>query len=139
MEQRRLRGQLIETLKILRGHSCLDPGRAFSLCTDPTRNHGFNLEVPRFRTNKYRVLWNSLPSEVVNAPSIEAFKRNLDRIVRCFEFWGHEWPFWGCLLPGGLPECACVLLFVFPFQSSDCEMVKPALRPIWVWEFSERV
>jgi len=94
LEQRRLRGQLIETFKILRGHSGLDPGRVFSLSTNPTRNHGFKLELPRFRTNKFRdfmtvkvcALWNSLPSEVVNAPSVEAFKRNLDRIVRRLEF-----------------------------------------------------
>lgn len=89
LEQRRLRGQLIETYKIMRGHSTLDP-TVFSLSQNPTRNHGYKLVNPRFRTNKYRdlmtvkvcALWNSLPSEVVNAPSVEGFKRRLDKIIR---------------------------------------------------------
>ena len=89
LEQRRLRGQLIETYKIVRGHSTLAPEAVFSLSRNPTRNHGFKLDVPRFRTNKFRdlmtvkvcALWNSLPEEVVNAPSLEVFKRRLDRIL----------------------------------------------------------
>ena len=94
LEQRRLRGQLIETFKIVRGHSTLDPSTVFSFSLNPTRNHGFKLVVPRFRTNKFRDfmtvkvchLWNSLPSELVNAPSVESFKLHLDRLVRELEF-----------------------------------------------------
>ena len=94
LEQRRLRGQLIETFKIIRGLSSLDSRAVFTLSDNPTRNHGFKLHVPRFRTNKYRdfmtvkvcSLWNSLPSEVVNAPSVDSFKRQLDNIIRTLHF-----------------------------------------------------
>lgn len=90
LEQRRLRGQLIETFKIIRGHSTLDPTKIFSFNTNPTRNHGYKLDIPRFRTNKFRDLmtvkvcsvWNALPEELVNTPSVESFKRNLDKIIR---------------------------------------------------------
>ena len=90
LEQRRLRGQLIESFKIIRGFSSLDPTMIFSFNRNPTRNHGYKLVVPRFRTNKFRDLmtvkvcsvWNALPEELVNAPSVESFKRNLDKIIR---------------------------------------------------------
>ena len=90
LEQRRLRGQLIETYKIIRGYSTLDPTKIFSFNVNATRNHGYKLEVPRFRTNKFRdfmtvkicAVWNALPAQVVNAPSVESFKRHLDRIIR---------------------------------------------------------
>jgi len=89
LEQRRLRGQLIETFKIVRGHSTLDPGAIFSFNENPTRGHGFKLVPPRFRTNKFRDLmtvkicpaWNALPAEVVAASSVEEFKRSVDRTV----------------------------------------------------------
>ena len=94
LEQRRLRGQLIETFKIVTGLSSLDSSAVFTLSDVPTRNHGYKLVVPRFRTNKYRdfmtvkvcSLWNSLPSDVVNAPSVDAFKRQLDKIIRTLHF-----------------------------------------------------
>ena len=90
LEQRRLRGQLIESFKVIRGFSALDPAMIFSFNRNPTRNHGYKLVVPRFRTNKFRDLmtvkvcsvWNALPEELVNAPSVESFKRNLDKIIR---------------------------------------------------------
>ena len=56
LEQRRLRGQLIETFKIIRGYSTLDPHMIFSFSQNPTRTDGYKLVVPRFRTNKFRDL-----------------------------------------------------------------------------------
>ncbi|WP_223199649.1 hypothetical protein, partial [Solihabitans fulvus] len=50
LEQRRLRGQLIETLKILRGISLVDSTAYFVLCNNPTRNHGWKVVPPRFST-----------------------------------------------------------------------------------------
>ena len=94
LEQRRLRGQLIETFKIVRGFCAVDPRTMFTLNENPTRNHGFKLVVPRFRTNKFRDfmtvkvcrVWNSLPRELVNAPSVESFKTNLDGIIRQLQY-----------------------------------------------------
>lgn len=89
LEQRRLRGLLIETFKILRGFSGLDPASVFELSVNRTRNHGFKLVPPRFNTALFRDfptvrvcnLWNSLPEAVVNAPSVDAFKGRLDKIL----------------------------------------------------------
>ena len=89
LEQRRLRGLLIETFKILRGFSGLDLASVFELSVNRTRNHGYQVVPPRFNTVLYRDfstirvcnLWNSLPEAIVNAPSVDAFKGRLDKIL----------------------------------------------------------
>ena len=89
LEQRRLRGLLIETFKILRGFSGLDPASVFELSVNRTQNHGYKVVPPRFNTVLYKDfptvrvcnLWNSLPEAVVNAPSVDAFKGRLDKIL----------------------------------------------------------
>ena len=89
LEQRRLRSLLIETFKILRGFSGLDPASVFELSTKRTRNHGYKVLPPSLKTVLYRdfptvrvcKLWNSLPEAVVNAPSVNAFKGRLDKIL----------------------------------------------------------
>ena len=60
--------------------------RAYS---DKTRGNGFKLEESRFRldnrkkffTVRAAIHWNRLPSEVVDAPSLEAFEARLDEIL----------------------------------------------------------
>ena len=55
-------------------------------CSDRTRENGFKLEEGRFGLDTGKKffsvgvvrLWNRLPSEVMNAPSLEAFKARLD-------------------------------------------------------------
>lgn len=89
LEERRLRGQLIEAFKIIRGFSSYDAGNLFVFNENPTRNHGFKVVPPRFNTARFRDfptvkvcgVWNALPERVVNAPSVEAFKRRIDRIL----------------------------------------------------------
>ena len=86
LDQRRERGDLIEVYKILEGHTRIDPAVFWEV--REARN-GKRL-VKEFATNRhrarhsffsYRVVqkWNLLPGEVKNAPSIESFKRRLDK------------------------------------------------------------
>ena len=84
----RLRGLLIEIVKIFRGFSGLDPAFLFELSVNRTRNHEYKLVPPRLNTVLYsnfptvRVynLWNSLPEAVENVPSVHAFEKRLDMI-----------------------------------------------------------
>ena len=95
-EQRRLRGLLIETFKILRGFSGLDPDFVFELSANRMRNHAFKVVPSRFNTVLYRDfptvresnLWNSLPEAVVNVLSVNAFKWRLNKILPGLAFWG---------------------------------------------------
>jgi hypothetical protein len=89
LEKRRLRGQLIETFKILKGLSNIDYGSLFTLNENNTRNHGWKISLKRFNTRPcgdfmtYRIcnVWNRLPDNVVNSGSVDTFKRRLDRIL----------------------------------------------------------
>ena len=64
------------------------------LSVNRTRNHGYNVVPPRFNTVLYRDfptvrvcnLWNSLLEAVVNAPSVDAFKGRLDKILPSLAF-----------------------------------------------------
>ena len=61
----------------------------FEMSVNRTRNHCYKVVPPRFNTVLYRDfptvrvrnLCNSLPDAVVNAPSVDAFKRRLDKIL----------------------------------------------------------
>lgn len=84
---RRLRGDLIETYKILSGK--YDQAVSSGLFTINSRNRGHNLKLSKVRSNhdlfKYsftnRVfnMWNALPQWVVSSPSIQSFEYNLDK------------------------------------------------------------
>ena len=88
LEQRRLRGDLIETYKILTGRERVNPETFFTRATTTgkLRGHHLKLFVPRCRTNtrkqffSVRVVshWNGLPSKVVEAESVNSFKNRLD-------------------------------------------------------------
>ena len=89
LESRRLRGQLIELFKILKGFSDVDYRKMFTLNQNPTRNNGWKLELRRYNTSvcgnffTYRILnvWNGLPDDVVSSSSVEQFKNRLDKIL----------------------------------------------------------
>ena len=67
------------------------------------RGNGFKLEEGKFRLgirNKFLTVkvvrhWNRLPSEVVNAPSLEAFKARLDGAVSNLVYWEVSLPIAG--------------------------------------------
>ncbi|XP_072014972.1 uncharacterized protein [Amphiura filiformis] len=89
LEQRRLRGDLIETFKILNQFERVDQERFFKLATTDTRGHSQKLFKPRLhkalrsRQDFYsqRVVnhWNSLPAYVINTKNTNSFKTQLDR------------------------------------------------------------
>lgn len=90
LEKRRLRGDLIETFKIITGRENVKLEDFFELATtDRTlRGHRYKLFVKRCNTTlrqnffSQRVVnaWNSLPNEVVEATSVNCFKNRLDKL-----------------------------------------------------------
>ena len=89
LETRRLRGQLIEVFKILRGFDNIDYRCLFQLSEGRTRNNGYKLELKRYNGDlcgnffSYKICsrWNALPSDVVNSDSVEQFKTRLDKVL----------------------------------------------------------
>jgi hypothetical protein len=87
LENRRIRGDLIEVYKILNQHENVNSAQFFQ----PTdyiglRGHSQVLQVHRSRlnvrkyffSNRVITLWNSLPQHVINARSINEFKNHYD-------------------------------------------------------------
>ena len=87
LEKRRLRGDFINTYKYLKG-GCQDDGtRLFSVVpNNRTRGNGHKLEHSKIQLNMRKNFfpvrvpeqWHRLPREVVESPSLETFKTNLD-------------------------------------------------------------
>ena len=98
LEYRRVRGDLIETYKILQEiYDPITTNELFTLNTNNntnTRGHNFKLTKfsPTLNNNKYfftnRVvnLWNQLPSDVVNSSSVNVFKNKIDRLLQNYMF-----------------------------------------------------
>ena len=89
LEKRRLRGQLIETFKILKGVNKVDMNSLFTLKDNYTRSNGWKLELKRFNTTQcgnfftYKIAsyWNRLPADVVNSSTVSQFKNRLDKVL----------------------------------------------------------
>ena len=88
IEDRLCRGDLIETYKLLTGKVKVDYEQFFELeHQDRTRGHCLKLKKRRskhlyrlkFFSNRVVNQWNSLPSEVVEASTVNMFKNKLDQ------------------------------------------------------------
>ena len=89
LEKRRIRGQLIETFKILKGIENVDYRNLFEFSRNQTRSNGWKLDLKRYSTTQcgefftYKIAsyWNKLPSEVVNSDTVIQFKNKLDKVI----------------------------------------------------------
>jgi ribonuclease P/MRP protein subunit RPP40 len=90
LEDRRVRGDMIEVYKILRGVSRVNRGIWFQWSANSrTRGHRFKLAKSRSRLDirknffSQRVvnIWNKLPEAVVEADSVNSFKNKYDRYI----------------------------------------------------------
>ena len=98
LTERRIRGDMLETFKILNGFENIDSSRFFRLATAQdeetvgieTRGHSQKFEKSRyghFLRMKFfdaRVVnkWNSLPEAVISSNSINSFKSSYDKHIK---------------------------------------------------------
>ena len=133
LEKRRLQGDLIVAFQYLKGAYKLEGERLFlRVDSGRTRRNGlklrqgwFRLDIRRkFFTQRVVTHWYRLPKEVVDVPSLEAFKARLEVALGSLLWWlatlhiagalkldGHcgrfqPGPFYGHLEPSA-PRCVC--------------------------------
>ena len=94
LESRRTRGDMIDTYKYMNGFYDIDPNQLFTFVRDrhtkDTRSHSQNCLVPEkanlnirkyFFSNRVTEFWNSLPSYVKDATSVNNFKNKYDEHI----------------------------------------------------------
>ena len=90
-EKRRLQGDLIAAFQYLKGaYRKAREGHYITACSNKMRGNGFKLGEGRCRLDIRKIFftvtvvrqWNRLPSEVLDDPSLEAFKARLDGGLR---------------------------------------------------------
>ena len=92
LEERRLRGDMIETYKLLTKKEDIDPNRFFTkveIRGDPELRHNMRLFKPRFNkdirkhclVNRVIDNWNLLDKEVVEVDKTSTFKKRYDKWV----------------------------------------------------------
>ena len=87
LTKRRLRGDLIEVFKIVKGIENMDKEKYFTIDTsNTTRSNGYKIVGKRFQTNEAKYfffnrivnIWNGLPANVIDCSTTEIFKKRLD-------------------------------------------------------------
>ena len=88
LELRRLKNDLCMYYRIVHNLADLPLSDFFELKTTSTRSNGLSIVKPSSKTNSERYyfhhrrvdVWNSLPSCVVQAPSLASFRRQIDKL-----------------------------------------------------------
>ena len=86
LETRRIRGDLIEVFRILKGFEDVDASKFFVKAEGCTRGHDLKLIKPRCRLDcrrfsfSHRIvnLWNKLPKGIVDCNTVNGFKNKVD-------------------------------------------------------------
>ena len=96
LERRRIRGDLIEVYKWVKGFNKGDINKVLIVKEQGrTRNNGYKLDKFRFKkdigknwfTNRVVNEWNRLGEHVVSAETIDSFKRRLDKFMDDSDRW----------------------------------------------------
>ena len=90
LKKRRLRGDLIQAFKILKGIDDIRVENVFTLNTNQTRNNGLKLSGRRFNgevgrnnfVNRVVNEWNKLPAEAIKCNTVQSFKIHLDKHLK---------------------------------------------------------
>ena len=92
LEDRRLRADMIQTFKLIKGHDKADLNSLFKFydgheLVTRLSNYPLNI-VPAhsnsdtrryFFTNRVATKWNELPTDIKDSPSVNSFKHNYDK------------------------------------------------------------
>jgi ribonuclease P/MRP protein subunit RPP40 len=86
LETRRVRGDLIEVFKIMKGFENVNKDKFFTMDTGCTRGHELKLFKPSCRldcrkyafSNRIINMWNSLPSNIIACNTVDNFKHKID-------------------------------------------------------------
>ena len=89
LEERRIRGDLIEAYKIMIGREAVDRGQFFQLSACEYNLRGQSMKLSKQRASRdirkffysQRVVqeWNKLPQAVIDATSVNQFKNRMDK------------------------------------------------------------